>query len=77
MKPPSSSTVADTSDVAARVAGALRRSTEGQDSEKIARSARLSARIKDLESRGFIRRQSFSAPTTGDFEKLLLCRKPL
>jgi hypothetical protein len=68
----SSSTIAVTSEIVEKVAGALRKTVEAQSSEQVARVARLRTRINDLESRGFIRRQKFSAPTTGDFEKLLI-----
>jgi hypothetical protein len=68
----SSSTIAVTSEIVEKVAGALRETIEAQTSEQVARVARLRTRIQDLESRGFIRRQEFSAPSTGDFEKLLV-----
>lgn len=70
----SSSTTAVTSEIVEKVAGALRKTVEAQSSEQVARVARLRTRINDLESRGFIRRQEFSAPTTGDFEKFLICK---
>jgi hypothetical protein len=71
----SSSTAAATSDLAARVSGAVRQTAEGRSTEEAARIGRLRQRIQSLESRGFIRRQQFSAPTTGDFERLMLCKK--
>lgn len=71
----SSSTVAVPSDIAARVCGAVRQTAEGRPTEEAARIGRLRQRIQSLESRGFIRRQQFSAPTTADFEKLMLCKE--
>ena len=71
----SSSTAAAPSDIAARVCGAVRRTAEGRSTDETARIGRLRQRIQSLESRGFIRRQQFSSPTTADFEKLMLCKK--
>lgn len=71
----SSSTAAVTSDIAVRVVGIVRETVEGRSSEDAAHIGRLRQRIQSLEARGFIRRQQFSAPTTGDFEKLLLCKE--
>ena len=34
---------------------------------------RLLSKIADLESRGFIKRQRYYAPTTADFERNLAC----
>jgi hypothetical protein len=70
----SSSTIAATSDVTSRVTAALREKVESQSTEQAARISRVVVRIKDLEARGFIKRQQFSAPTTGDFERKLLCK---
>lgn len=65
----SSSTVAATSDLKERVGRTLREATERITNERAGHIARLQSRIRDLESRGFIKRQEFSAPTTGDFER--------
>lgn len=65
----SSSTVAVPSDIAARVCGAVRQTAEGRPTEEAARIGRLRQRIQSLESRGFIRRQQFSAPTTRRFRE--------
>jgi hypothetical protein len=57
------------------VAEVVRKTAEDHTSADAARIGRLRLRIQSLESRGFIRRQQFSAPTTGDFEKLMLCKE--
>jgi hypothetical protein len=71
----SSSTAAATSDVAQRVSRAVRDASEGRSDEQTARITRLITRIQELESRGFIRRQTYSAPTTGDFERGLVYKR--
>ena len=71
----SSSTAVATSEISKRVAGALREATERRSDEEAARIERLRARIEDLESRGFIKRQEYSSPSTGDFERIILHRK--
>ena len=68
----SSSTVVATSDVPERITAALRKVTEDRSDKQI---ARIQARIKDLEARGFIKRQEYSAPTTVDFERTIIHRK--
>ncbi len=67
----SSSIVVATSDISDRVSGAVRKASEVRSNDQVARVERLRARINDLEARGFIKRQVFSSPTTGDFERIL------
>ncbi len=63
----------NTSDAAIRVTDAIRQASENRSNEKLARISRVRIRIKDLEARGFIKRQEFYAPTTADFERRLSC----
>jgi BMFP domain-containing protein YqiC len=63
-----------TSEIVAKVTGALGKTVAAQTREQAARVTHLRARIQDLESRGSIRRQEFSAPTTGHFERLMVNR---
>lgn len=70
-----SSTIDAISEVSERINGALRAKTESQSDEQVARVSRIIVRIRDLESRGFIKRQKYSVPTTGDFERKLLCKE--
>lgn len=63
-----STTVAD-SDISSRIIIALREKAQSQTPGQAERVARVVAKIRDLEARGFLNRQKFSAPTTGDFER--------
>lgn len=65
----SSSTVAATSEIAQLVSRALQVAAETISEDRADHIARLQERIRDLESRGFIKRQVFSAPATGQFER--------
>lgn len=67
-----SSSTAAAIEISERVTGAVRKTVETQSAESIVRVERLRARINDLEARGFIKRQSYSAPTTGDFERVII-----
>ncbi len=65
----SSSTTGDSSEVAMRVVEALEGATSGRSRRDLEKVAEVLDRIRDLESRGFIRRQKFVAPTTLEFER--------
>ena len=71
----SSSIVADTSEIAESVNRALREATDVLSDERAAHLSRLRGRIRDLERRGFIKRQEFKSPTTGEFERRFACLK--
>ena len=65
----SSSTADSTSDIADRICRAIRDSIEQRPYERAAHLERLMTRIKDLEARGFIKRQQYSRRTTAEFER--------
>ena len=69
----SSCIAVDTSELCERLGRAVRIATEKITDDRAAHIARLQSRIRDLESRGFIKRQEFSSPTTGDFERRFAC----
>jgi hypothetical protein len=69
MPTPPFSTAADISDTVERVTRSVREATEVLSDERAAHISRLQSRIRDLESRGFIKRQEYKSPTTGDFER--------
>lgn len=65
----SSSTTDDGSEIVSRVSDALSKAQKSRCAADAERLAKLLARIRDLESRGFIRRQRYYAPTTVEFER--------
>lgn len=71
----SSSTAEYSSNVSERVATTLRKVAASQSDARIARIERVRIQIKDLETRGFIKRQVFASPTTSDFERMAYLRK--
>ncbi len=75
MKIDSSSTVDASSKVGKRVNQVLQKAVKRPSGKEPDRLLQLQARIRDLESRGFIKRQKFTAPTTGDFERKMINRK--
>lgn len=69
-----SSSIADaTSNVAEQVARVLRSAIDALPDERAARTQRVLARIRNLESRGFIKRQKFCTATTEQFERRFAC----
>lgn len=58
-----------------RLSSVLRKATEDRSDEQIARIERVQKKIKDLEARSLIKRQEYSAPTTGYFERIILHKK--
>lgn len=63
----------DTSNVVERVSKIIHETTEALSEDRATRISRLKNQIQDLESRGFLKRQEFKAPTTGDFERRFTC----
>ena len=64
-----SCTVDDSSNLVKKVHEAVRDAIENISDERVVRVSRIQERIRDLESRGFLKRQEFKAPTTGEFER--------
>lgn len=71
----SSSTTDVTSEICKRLCEAADRSRQSISEEQSKRLAALIDRIKSLDSRGFIRRQTYSAPTSIDFQRQMLGRQ--
>lgn len=65
----SSSTTDVGSEIASRVSDALSKARESRSAADAERLSVLLARIRNLESRGFIRRQRYYAPTTVELER--------
>jgi len=65
----SSSTTDDTSEVGNRVIDAVTREVVGRSSADNKKIGELITRIRDLELRGFIRRQKYRSPTSIEFER--------
>jgi hypothetical protein len=66
----SSSTAAVTSDVTARLQQAVDESQKRLTEPRRASLQELAKRLRDLERRGLLRRQSYSAPSPDDLRRL-------
>ena len=70
----SSFTVVATSELLERVGRAIAVANGKIGDARTSRIVQLQGRIRHLESRGFIKRQEFRSPSTGEFEqKLVVC----
>lgn len=58
-----------------KVKEAIYETTKAMQNDRAVRISRLQGRIRDLESRGFIKRQEFKSLTTGEFERHFSCFK--
>ena len=71
----SSSTTDGTSEICKQLSEAADRSRQGKSEEQSQKLATLIDRIKSLDARGFIRRQTYSAPTSIDFQRQMFGRQ--
>jgi hypothetical protein len=68
--PTHSSFTADASSkLSDRVAKVLRKAVQGLPEERAERIKSIQERIRDLDSRGFLKREQFKSLTTGEFER--------
>ena len=58
-----------TSEVSDKVQKAVRKAVQGLPEERAERIRSIQERIRDLESRGFLKREQFKSLTTGEFER--------
>ena len=66
-------TVEIISDMTEKVSAVIQKGLSSMTADRSDHLGRLLSKIADLESRGFIKRQRYYAPTTADFERSLAC----
>lgn len=70
-----SSTVVATSDVAERVARTISGGRARLTTEKLEHLRTVILKVQGLQERGLLNRQTYSAPTSADFERRFLTRR--
>ena len=71
-----SSTAVATSDIRSRLEVAMNEKRNAQDAGTRIKLTGIMEKIRSLRERGLLKEQEFYAPTTADFERIMLPKKP-